>query len=426
MYVNFAPSKASFSVQLSQVTLIDPSSEFHQQTVDIAIENGAIQSITPATIGDSEVFVSPGWVDCFADYREPGYEQKETIDTGLKAAAAGGFTEVLLAPNTQPAISTKSIVQYVLQKGKGHVSQLHPLGAVSKDIEGKSLAEMLDMHAQGAVAFTDGWQPIQNAGLLMKALEYVRAFDGVILQIPEDKNLSAGGLMHEGPLSTLLGLSGIPEEAETLMVHRDIEMLRYAKSRLHLTGISTAASVQMIRAAKAEGLDLTCSVTPYHLALTDEALKNYESNFKTSPPLRPEKDRQALIAALADGTIDCIATHHRPQDWDAMQKELEYAGWGMALQEVAFPMIWEAVKDKVSLERLVDALSVRPRAIFGLPAAGIAANGTANLTIFTTKSGTPNPANSFSLAYNNPFKGRSFSAAVNGVVRAGQAYFNQD
>lgn len=414
-------------MQLSQVTIIDPSSAYHRQTVDISIENGSIQSITPAAKSDNETFVSPGWVDGFADYREPGYEQKETIETGLKAAAAGGFTDVLLAPNTQPAISTKSIVQYVLQKGIGYVSALHPLGAVSKDIEGKSLAEMLDMHAQGAVAFTDGWQPIQNAGLMLKALEYVRAFDGVILQIPEDKNLSAGGLMHEGPLSTLLGLSGIPEEAETLMVHRDIELLRYAHSRLHLTGISTAASVKMIRAAKAEGLDITCSVTPYHLALTDEMLKGYESYYKTSPPLRPEKDRQALIEGLADGTIDCIATHHRPQDWDAVNKELEYAGWGMALQEVAFPLLYEAVKEKVSLERLIDALAIRPRKIFGLPQASIAEKDSANLTIFTTAGGNQNAAvNSFSMAYNNPFKGKDFSAAVRGIVRENKAYFNKN
>lgn len=412
-------------MQLSQVTIIDPSSEYHQQVVDLAIENGSIQSITPASAGDSQTFVSPGWVDCFADYREPGYEQKETIETGLKAAAAGGFTEVLLAPNTQPAVSTKSIVQYVLQKGAGQVTKLHPLGAVSQNIEGKNLAEMLDMHAQGALAFTDGWQPIQNAGLMLKALEYVSAFDGVILQLPEDKTLSAGGLMHEGPLSTLLGLAGIPEEAESLMVHRDIELLRYTRSRLHITGISTAASVKMIRAAKAAGLDVTCSATPYHLALTDEALKGYESYYKTSPPLRPEADRQALIEALADGTVDCIATHHRPQDWDAVNKELEYAGWGMALQEVAFPLMYEAVKEKVRLERLVDALAVRPRQIFGLPAAAVATGASANLTIFTTAGNTENLAlNSFSMAYNNPFKGRKSDAGVKGIVRHGKAHFN--
>ncbi|KAK6024711.1 hypothetical protein OSTOST_09474, partial [Ostertagia ostertagi] len=251
--------------------------------------------------------LSTGWVDLFADYCEPGYEHKETIASGLDAARAGGFTDVLLLPNTNPVIDSKSGVQALLQRVAGHTVRLHPLGAVSREIAGKALAEMLDMRAHGAIAFTDGWHPVQNSSLLLKALEYVKAFKGIILQMPVDTSLSAGGLMHEGEISTRLGMPGIPALAETLMVHRDIELVRYTGSRLHITGISAAESVAMIRAAKAEGLDVTCSVTPYHLALNDEALLQYSSLYKVTPPLRSEADRQALIEGLSDGTIDCIA-----------------------------------------------------------------------------------------------------------------------
>lgn len=411
-------------VLIRQARVADPRSGFHNQVVDILIENGIIKDIAASLdAGNAGIMeaagmlVSPGWVDIMADYREPGYEHKETIATGLDAAAAGGFTRVLTTPNTHPAVSTKAVVQYVLAKAAGHAVQLHPMGAVSQEVEGKVLAEMLDMYHHGAIAFSDGWKPVQNAGLMLKALEYVKAFDGTIVQVPVDTALSAGGLMHEGPISTQLGMAGIPVLAETLLVHRDIELLRYTQSRLHISGISSAASADMIRKAKAEGLNITCSVTPYHLALNDESLRAYSSLYKVMPPLRSEEDRLALVAALEDGTIDCIASHHRPQEWDAKAKEFEYAAEGMNVQEQSFNIAWSAVKDNISTDRLVAALALNARKIFNLPGAVIEKGGMAEITIFTTAGNTAVSAgNKHSMSANNPFLGKELAGRVAGII----------
>lgn len=411
------------AVLIRQAKVADPASDFHDQTVDILVADGIIRTIQPTIeAGDHEVIsgagliVSPGWVDVFADYREPGYEHKETIHSGLEAAAAGGFTDVFLLPNTNPVADNKSIVQYIRQKATSHAVQVHVLGALSQGTEGKVLAEMMDMRAHGAVAFTDGWKPVQNPNLMLKALEYVRAFEGVVVQVPVESSLTAGGLMHEGPLSTRMGMPGIPVLAETLLLHRDIELLRYTGSRLHVSGISSAAGVEMIRRAKAEGLQISCSVTPYHLALTDESLQTYDSLYKVNPPLRSAADRDALIAGLADGTIDCIASHHRPQEWDAKAKEFDYAADGMNLQELAFPVLLQGVGDSVPLSRLVDALALAPRKIFGLPDARIA-KGAAALTIFTMDQPTRTEVGARkSLSANNPFLGQELRGRVIGIV----------
>ncbi len=407
---------------IRQARVVAPSSEFHDQVVDVLIQDGIIKNIgKDITAKDAQVIqgkglhIAPGFADIFADYREPGYEHKETIASGLDAAAAGGYTHVMVVPNTNPTVSTKSNVQYLIKRAQGHAVNLHPLGALTQDIAGKVLAEMMDMHSNGAIAFTDGWKPVQNANLMLKALEYVRAFDGTVVQIPADAALSEGGLMHEGPVSTKLGMSGIPSLAETILLHRDIELLRYTGSRLHVTGISSAEGVEMIRAAKKEGLNITCSVTPYHLALNDESLNTYNSLYKVNPPLRSEADRQALIAGLKDGTIDCIASHHRPQEWDAKAKEFEYASDGMNIQEVAFSIAYQAVGDKVPLARLIDAIAVKPREIFGLVQGVFSKDNTADITLFAVDT-EYKAGGMVSLSANNPFADNTFNSKVIGIV----------
>lgn len=411
----------------------DPASEFHGKVTDILLEDGVIKTIKDGikakadqVIEGEGICVSPGWVDVLADYREPGYEHKETIETGLAAAAAGGFTRVLLAPNTNPVTGSKSTVQFLLQKANGNIVCLHPLGVISANAEGKTLAEMLDMHSNGAVAFTDGWKPVQNANLMLKSMEYVRAFDGVLIQLPVEESLSAGGLMHEGPVSTKLGMAGVPTMAETLMIHRDIELLRYTGSKLHISGVSTAEGLDMIRKAKAEGLNITCSVTPYHLALTDESLNSYSSLYKVSPPLRTEADRQALIAGVNDGTVDCIATHHRPQEWDAKEKEFEYAADGMNLQEIAFQVIWNAAGRELKLDKLVAALSTNPRRIFRLPEAGMSEGGKAELTIFNSSAASTLQGDKVkSASKNNPFIAKELKGNIIGIVNNGSIHLNK-
>lgn len=421
-------------LHIRKARVIDPQSKYHDKVVDLLIEDGIITAIGSSVkpnagaekIEAKGLCISPGWVDVFADYREPGYEHKETITSGLAAAAAGGFTDVLLAPNTQPVLSTKSIIQYVFGKAVGNIVGLHPIGAVSQNTEGKDLAEMLDMRAHGAVAFSDGWKPVQQASLMLKALEYVKAFHGTIIGLPVDASLSSGGLMNEGIVSTGLGMAGIPELAETIMLHRDIELLRYTDSKLHVTGISTAASVDMVRKAKAEGLAVTCSVTPYHLALTDDALTSYDSLYKVTPPLRTEDDRQALIIGIQDGTIDCIASHHRPQEWDAKTKEFEYAADGMAIQQSAFNILWDALSEYISVERLVEVMSVIPRDIFGLPVQEIQKGSAATLTLFTTTgTHTLTKTNIKSLSHNDPFIGKELTGKVIGIVNHHQVHLNK-
>lgn len=432
-------------VTINKARVIDTRSAFHDQLVELSIEDGIIKGIkaikkpaaksfpsitvdgTEAWKGSAgaEILVSNGWVDVFVDYREPGLEHKETIESGLNAAAAGGFTDVLLVPNTLPVTDSKAQVQYILQKAKGHAVSLHPMGAATQGTEGKVLAEMMDMHANGAIAFTDGWKPIQNANLMLKALEYVKALDGTIVQLPIDAALAAGGLMHEGINSTALGMPGIPLLAETLAIYRDIELVRYTGSKLHITGVSSAESVAMIRRAKADGIAITCSVTPYHLALTDDMLTSYDSAYKVSPPLRTEADRLALVAALADGTIDCIASHHRPHEWDAKTKEFEYAADGMAVQESAFNIIWDTLKEYISAERFVDALAVQPRNIFGIEHNPIEKGGNISLTIFSiADSFTTTTATKKSAAMNNPFLDKELSGRILGIFNNNKLHLN--
>lgn len=419
-------------VLIRKARIADLQSEFNDQVVDILIENGLVKNIAPqidaagATVVAAEgLTVSPGWVDTFADYREPGYEHKETIASGLAAAAAGGYTDVMIVPNTNPVVSTKAIVQYVKQQAAGHIVNLHPLGSITQGAEGKELAEMMDMRAHGAVAFTDGWKPIQNAGLMLKALEYVKAFDGTLVQLPTDTALAKYGLMNEGPVSTSLGMPGIPALAEDMIVHRDIELARYTGSRLHISGISTAASVAMVRQAKAEKLPITCSVTPYHLALTDEALRSYDSVYKVMPPLRDEADRLALIEGIKDGTIDCIASHHRPQEWDAKAKEFEYASEGMNLQEVAFRIVWQALENDLTPAGITRLFTTAPRNIFGLEESVIGIGNNANFTIFTADDSAVLEAAAIkSMSANNPFIGKTLKGKIIGIINGNKLLLN--
>ncbi len=426
-------------IQLKNVRLIHQTSPLHNHLVNITVSDGVVTEIEKkgkaGKTAKSEIFqdglliesandvcVSLGWVDVLADYCEPGYEHKETLASGIATAAAAGFTDVFVAPNTKPATANKSSVQFIKEQANSAAIRLHPLGAVTQNIEGTSLAEMMDMRSAGAIAFSDGWKPVQNAGLLAKALEYVKAFKGCIIQIPVDQSLSSGGLMNESDVSTSMGMPGIPYLAETLIVHRDLELLKYTDSKLHITGISTAESVDMVRKAKANGLNVTCSVSPYHLIFTEEILRKYDATYKVNPPLRSETDRVALAEGVKDGTIDCIASHHRPQDWDAKVKEFEYALEGIAMQESMFPALWHHLHQNLPVETLVATLSTNPNRIFNIENQ-ISVGNEACLTLFTT-SETTNKQSIKSKAFNNPCKGMELKGKVLGIINKHKIVLN--
>ncbi len=373
-------------VLIRQANIISSTSPFHGQVKDILIIDGKFEKIA-TTISDkadeiitnNNLHVSIGWMDVFAHFADPGYEHKETLETGSAAAAAGGFTDVMLLPNTNPVISSRSQVEYILQKSAGLPVNIYPIATVTKKAEGAALAEMYDMHASGAIAFSDGTEAIQTTGVLLKALQYVLAIDSTIIQLPDDRSIAAHGLMNEGITSTQLGLPGKPAIAEELMIARDIELLKYCNSKLHITGVSTKKGIELIITAKKTGLNITCSVTPYHCWFCDEDLASYDTNLKVNPPLRTRADMMAIREAVLNGTVDCIASHHIPQHWDDKTCEFEYAKNGMTGLETLYGVINSFVKDT---GRLIEQLTINPRKIYKLPVPEIKEGAAACLTLF--------------------------------------------
>ncbi|SHM72090.1 dihydroorotase [Chitinophaga jiangningensis] len=414
-------------ILLKNVKISAPSSPFNGQQKDISIHNGVIQQIADhledehaTVISGENLHVSTGWMDIFSHFCDPGQEYKEDLSSGIQAAAKGGYTSVMVVPNTQPALHTKAQIEYVLSRSRQHVVNVLPIGAATKNLEGTGLAEMYEMRQAGAIAFSDGWKPVQSPGLLLKALQYIKAFDGTFIQLPDDQSISAHGLMNEGIYSTQLGMPGKPALAEELIIQRDIELAKYTDSRLHITGITTRKSVELIAAAKAQGIKVTCSVTPYHLSLTDAALINYDTSLKVNPPLRSADDVKALQQAVKDGIIDCFATHHLPQDWDAKILEFEYAKNGMIGLESTFGVLRKYLPE-LPLEQLLAMLSDNPRKIFGIKQPAIAVGATAELTVFNPdQHWTFTEADIASKSKNSAYIGAALKGKPVAVVNNGQ------
>jgi dihydroorotase len=373
-------------ILIKQARIVDPSSPHSGTIKDIFIRDGKIVQISSQLQQEADrviecdgLHVSPGWVDTFSHFCDPGSEYKETLETGSKAAAAGGFTHVFVLPNTQPAVHSKSQVEYIKEKSKSLPVNLHPIGAITRNTEGKELAEMYDMKASGAIAFSDGLNTVQSAGLLIKALQYVKAIDGIIIQVPDDKSIAPHGLMNEGIISTRLGLPGKPAMAEELMVARDIKLARYTDSKLHFAGVTSRKSLEYIKRAKEGGIKVTCSVTPYHLYFTEEDLMTYDTNLKVNLPLRSKEDSSALKNALLDGTVDMVATHHEPHEWDSKVCEFEYAKPGMIGLESCYAALGSLGFSAVDT---VKWLSINPGKIFGLPQVCIKEGEPCDITLF--------------------------------------------
>ena len=420
------------TILIRQAHIIDPASPFHSTQQDVLIDNGSIKQIgqlqnssADKIIEHENLHLSPGWVDLFVNFCDPGYEYKETLETGMDAAAAGGFTEVMVLPNTNPVVSGKSQVEYLVQRSKYAAVSIHPLGSVTKQTEGKELAEMYDMKAAGAVAFTDGVHPVQSAGLLLKALQYVKAFNGTVIQIPDDKTIGTHGLINEGIVSTRLGLPGKPILAEEIQVARDIKLTRYAESKLHFTGVTSPKSLEYINRSKESGIAVTCSVTPAHLYFSDEDLQTYDTNLKLYPPLRATTERDALKAAVLNGSVDCIASHHQPHEYDSKVCEFEYAKAGMIGLETSYGVMGAVFGEMLSAEKWVELISINPRRVLGLEMPVIKEGAPANVTMFVPQATYVFTEDAIrSKSKNSAFVGRELKGKVIGIINNNQLKLN--
>ncbi len=416
---------------LKNVRIVSPESKHHDKKRDILIEEDQIKEIK-AKISDDKAkvfdakgaFCSLGWVDLGTQIGDPGYEHREDIQSISKAAAAGGFTALAMLPNTNPIIQSKSEIQYLISHSKNTLVDILPIGAASHDCSGEDITEMYDMHQAGAYAFSDGKRSIQDSGLMMRALQYVKAFDGVVMNYPQNASIAGKGQMNEGTTSTMLGTKGIPRLAEELMVQRDIYLAEYADSRVHISNISTAGSVELIRQAKKKGIKITASVPALQLAFDDSVLADFDSNFKVLPPLREPVDIKALHKGLLDGSIDVICSNHVPLENEAKSLEFSYAKFGAIGLETTFALCSTHLGEKFTTEILVEKLCANPRKLLGLPNSGIAVGNQADLTIFE-----PNikwnftKADIFSKSKNTGLIGKELKGRPLGIVKGNQHFF---
>ena len=384
-------------VLLKSVQVLDPRSPWHGQTVDVLIKGDTIADVGNDLKGEGKSLVltqegsaiSPGWIDAQAHFREPGEETKEGFTHGLKAASAGGFTTVALLPSTEPPMDTAASMQWVINASQraheqGIPSKALPMACISERRKGEQLSEMHDLHQSGAVAFTDD-APIDRPGLLQRALTYAQTHQKVVIDQPFDEDVNAGGVMHEGKVSTMMGLTGTPAEAETMRVARDLDVLRYTGGKLHLAVLSSAQGVELVRAAKREGLQVTCGTSVAHLLYCDEDLSGFQGVLRNAPPFRSATDREALRQGVIDGTIDLVVSDHRPEDLEAHDVEFMLSPHGMATLPSAFAMALTGLAEQSpseALEGLLRSLTTGPANHLGIDLPVVDKGSGVNLTWF--------------------------------------------
>lgn len=412
------------NIVLKNTTVIDPKSPFHKQTVDIKIKDGIIIEIeknipTDANfieISEENLHISQGWMDSSVSFGEPGYEDRETIANGLKVAAKSGFTAVALQPNSFPVIDNQSQIRFVLDKAKNNATDLYPIGALTVGSEGNDLAELFDMKNAGAIAFGDYNKALQNANIQKIALQYVQDFDGLVISFCQDNSIKGKGIVHEGIVSTKLGLKGIPTLAEELHIARNLFLLEYTGGKMHIPTISTIKSIELIKEAKTKGLQVTCSVAVHQLVLTDEKLAGFDSRYKVNPPLRDEATRKALIEAVLDGTIDCITSDHNPLDIEHKKLEFDLAKDGTIGLESAFGALQTVLPLEVIIEKLTSV-----KQILGLDENPINIGEKANLSLFNIDANwTFTKENILSKSKNSAFLGQTMKGKALGIYNNGQ------
>ncbi len=409
---------------LRNFRVIDKGAAFHDQQVSIVVENGLVKAVESPTFDAPEfevfdgegAYISRGWHDLRSFCGEPGLEQKETIQSFTESANKGGFTATNILPNTDPVIQSKEMIQYFRNSNSFSSLDIIPMGAVTINADGKVLSEMMDMSVAGTRLFTDGQSTIWHTGILMKTLQYLQKIDAVLVNKSFDKYLTKDGLVHEGIHSTSKGMKGIPALAENVALQRDLEILRYTGGKMHCSLLSTKKSVEMIRQAKEEGLQVTADVAIHQLMFNDEVINKLDSNFKVFPPFRSEKDRQALIEGVAEGIIDGVVSDHCPHEDDCKKLEFDYASFGITGFESFWPLLIKVLGSKMELQVLVELLTDFPRKLQGMDNSSIQIGQEANFTLFDDKTEWEYSRSS-SKSQNTPFLGETLKGKVLGIVK---------
>jgi dihydroorotase len=422
------------NVLVRKAQLIYPGHKLHLKTLDILLQNGKIKTINPKTndlpnkiqeIKSKKLKVSPGWLDLRANFGEPGFEERETIKSGCRAALAGGFTGVCLSPELHPVTDNRSTVEYLKGFSGKYGVDLYPLGAITVGLKGTDLAEMQDMSEGGAIAFSDGKNCIQNPRLMQLALDYAQGVNSLVMSFCLDKNLKGAGEVNEGPTSTRLGLKGIANLAEELMVNRDLYLTQYTGGRIHLCALSSGHSADLVAQAKKKGLNVSCDVSAIQLAENDGVLDSFDSNYKVLPPLRSEKDQKELTNRTIKETVDVICSDHTPHNIENKDCEFERASFGISSIQTVYPLLKTRLKDKMSDELFVEKVALNPRKVLGMHSVKFEEGFEANLTLFDPSvQWTFDLENNQSKSNNSPYLGESFTGKVIGTVNRGIVSLN--
>tara|TARA_B110000046_G_scaffold181127_1_gene212815 strand:+ start:5684 stop:6940 length:1257 start_codon:yes stop_codon:yes gene_type:complete len=417
------------STLIKNATIIDATSPYHKQKKDILISDGKLEKIANSipkkdnyTVLELEnLHVSCGWFDTSVSLGEPGFEERETIKNGLQVAAKSGFTSIAINANTFPVIDSKSDVEYLIHKASNTATNLYPIAALTKGSSGIEIAELYDMQQSGAIAFGDYNKPIENDNLMKIALLYAQNFDGLVLSFPKNNAIAGEGIANEGVNSTRLGLKGIPALAEHIQIARDLFLLEYTGGKLHIPTISTAKSVTLIKEAKKKGLKVSCSVAAHHLVLTDDELSSFDSNFKTTPPLRTKEDINALQKGIKSGDIDVITSDHNPIDIDHKKVEFSEAEDGLIGLESAFG----AVNSVLDLEDFISCFTTKPKEIFGIKNHSIQEGNIADISLFNPQLATIfKEEDVLSTSKNSAFINKKLKGKVYGIFANNQLIIN--
>jgi dihydroorotase len=408
------------------ITIADPNSQFNQQITDVRIENGKIAAISKSlsplkneTVfeGDGAV-LSPGFFDLNCMIGDPGLETKEDIQTATAAAMAGGFTGLAVLPTTKPVVQSKGEVEYILNRAKGNLVDVYPIGAISNNLEGKELAELFDMKNAGAVAFSEGSKAIADDGFVSRALQYCLGFGGLLMLYPENKSIAGKAQVNESANSVLLGMKGVPALAEEMQISRDIFLATYHNAPIHISNVSTAGAVALIKKAKKDGVQITCDVAAHQLIFTEELLNGFDSNYKVKPPLRGKADQKALINGLKGGTIDAISSQHRPHEIEFKDVEFEIAAYGIIALQTVLPLL---IKAGLDANLITEKLAINPRKILKLDIPVLKVGEAANFVVYhPAQKWDYNVDNNASKSKNSPLLGNTLTGKVNLIYNNNQ------